>query len=660
MNPVSRPLRRLGRLLSCAVIAAAGATAAWANSTQGVWSPPGQDLPFFPVHAHLLPTGKVLMWPGDAGINGDAAMVFDPATGALSTVPKAGYDLFCSAHAYLADGQLLVAGGHIQNNVGVAKATRYSSASNTWSTAPDMNAGRWYPSVTTLGNGDALVVSGDISLTLGVNTLPQVYQAATNSWRSLTTAQLQQPLYPLMFLMPDGRVVDAGPGSTTRVLDTSGTGSWTDIGTRPGGFRDYGTAVMYDGKIFATGGADPPTSRAEVLDLNEPSPVWRSVAPMAFPRRQLNATLLPDGKVLVTGGTSGSGFNNPNTPVFAAELWDPVAQAWTTMASAQVPRLYHSSALLLPDASVLTLGGNNYLKPEIYRPPYFFKGTRPVITSAPGSIAYAGQFSVQTAQAAGIAKVTLIRLGSVTHAFNMNQRLNSLAFTAGTDTLTITAPADSNAAPPGDYMLFLVDATGVPSVASFVRLSGDAPPPPPPPPPPAPPTLTALTPSTALAGGSGFTLQVDGSSFVTGATVLWNGAGRTTTFVSATQLTAQIPGTDLVAAGTANVTATNPGNATPSNALAFAIAPSHVLTVNKTGAESNKGTVTSSPAGISCAKNCSTASAPFAQGSAVTLTAKAVGNARLGNWSGACSGSATTCTVTMDAAKSVTATFVRR
>lgn len=656
MNPVIRSFRRLGKLLSCAVIAVAGATAAWANSTQGAWSPPGQDLPFFPVHAHLLPTGKVLIWPGDAGINGDAAMVFDPVTGALSTVPKAGYDLFCSAHAYLADGQLLVAGGHIQNNVGVAKASRYSSASNAWSTVPDMNAGRWYPSVTSLGNGDALVVSGDISLTVGVNTLPQVYQAATNTWRSLTTAQLQQPLYPLMFLMPNGRVVDVGPGSTTRVLDTSGTGRWTTLGTRPGGFRDYGSAVMYDGKIFTMGGADPPTTRAEVLDLNEASPVWRSVAPMAFPRRQLNATLLPDGKVLVTGGTSGSGFNNPNTPVFAAELWDPVAQTWSTMASAQVPRLYHSTALLLPDGSVLTLGGNNYRKPEIYRPPYFFKGTRPVITSAPGSVAYASQFPVQTAQAASIAKVTLVRLGSVTHAFNMNQRLNSLAFTAGTDTLTITAPADSNAAPPGDYMLFLVDATGVPSMASFVLLSGDAPPPPP----PVPPTLTALTPSTALAGGSSFTLRVDGSSFVSGATVLWNGAARTTTFVSATQLTAQIPGTDLAAAGTANVAATNPGNATPSNALVFTIARSSVLTVNKTGAESNKGTVTSSPAGINCANSCSTTSVAFPLDSAVTLTAKANGNARLGSWSGACSGSASTCTVTMDVAKSVTATFVRK
>ena len=105
-------------------------------------------------------------------------------------------------------------------------------------------------------------------------------------------------------------------------------------------YRDYGSSVMYDnGKVLVMGGGDPPTNTAEVIDLNASTPAWRSVAPMAFARRQLNATLLPDGKVLVTGGTSGPGFNNTNTPVFAAEMWDPATENWATMASQQFPRL---------------------------------------------------------------------------------------------------------------------------------------------------------------------------------------------------------------------------------------------------------------------------------------------------------------------------------
>src|SRR5262245_2488607 len=146
-------------------------------------------LPFFPVHVHLLPTGKVMIWPGDGGISGNDPRRWDPADQNLTTLALSGYDLFCSAHAFLADGRLFVAGGHIQNGVGLPKATLYNSFSNTWAAAPDMNAGRWYPTVTTLANGDVLVVSGSIDGTVGVNTLPQVHQRRTSTWRSLPPAQ---------------------------------------------------------------------------------------------------------------------------------------------------------------------------------------------------------------------------------------------------------------------------------------------------------------------------------------------------------------------------------------------------------------------------------------------------------------------------------------
>ncbi len=164
----------------------------------------------------------------------------------------------------------------------------------------------------------------------------------------------------------------------TRYLDTSGTGAWTVVANRSAGNRDYAPAVMYaDGKVLVVGGGDPPTTAAEVIDLNQASPAWRTVAPMAVARRQLNATLLPDGKVLVTGGTSGPGFNNATTPVFAAEMWDPASETWSTMASAQFHRRYHSTALLLPDGRVLTTGGNNVLQVEVYLTAVSVQGAAP-------------------------------------------------------------------------------------------------------------------------------------------------------------------------------------------------------------------------------------------------------------------------------------------
>src|SRR5213078_1466981 len=219
---------------------------------------------------------------------------------------------------------------------------------------------------------------------------------------------------------------------------------------------------------------DPPTSAAEVIDLNAAIPAWRQVGAMAFARRHLNATLLPDGKVLVTGGTSGPGVNNTATPVFAAEMWDPATERWTTMASAQAPRLYHSAALLLPDGRVLTTGGDDITQVELYSPPYLFAGARPTITSAPAVVSFGQSYFVETPDAANIAKVRWIRLGSVTHAFNMNQRINSLSFSQAPGGLNVVSPSNPNLAPPGHYLLFILNANGVPSIAKIVQLGGSA------------------------------------------------------------------------------------------------------------------------------------------------------------------------------------------
>jgi hypothetical protein len=429
---------------------------------------------------HLLPTGKV-MYYGSGGTGADPHL-WDPVTETTSVITLPGYNLFCSGAAFLADGRLLIAGGHIANNVGVPYASTYDAVNNVWAPRPAMNAGRWYPTTTTLANGDVLVVSGSIDSSSNTNRLPEVYQDTSGTWRDLTGAQLDVDLYPWMHLAPNGKVFNSGPRPNTRYLDTAGTGTWTSLADHSSALnRSYGSSVMYaDGKVLVVGGGDPPTNTAEVIDLNAATPTWQPTGSMAYPRRQHNATVLPDGKVLVTGGTSAAGFNNYTGSVFPAEMWDPATGRWTTLSSAQVMRQYHSEALLLPDGRVLSTGDDQTTQVEVYSPPYLFKGARPTITSAPAAVSYGQSFSVSTPDAASIANVTWIRLPSVTHSFNQNQVITRLSYSQAPGGLSVVAPTNANLAPPGHYMLFVLDGTGVPSVAKIVRIGPDTGPPPPP------------------------------------------------------------------------------------------------------------------------------------------------------------------------------------
>jgi hypothetical protein len=442
-----------------------------AQGSQGQWSAV-QTWPIVSVHTHLMPNGLILFWDYSGNTR-----IWNPSTAAITTPAQPGRNTFCSGNCALADGKVFVPGGHIQNNVGLASSSMYNPFTGTWTANPNMNAGRWYPSATTLANGDALVHSGDSNV--GVNNdLPQVYQAATNTWRDLTSARLALTLYPRTFLAPDGRVFFAT--STSRYLNTSGTGAWTTVGPkRNPGTDNYGPAAMYDvGKILYVGGADPPTANAEVIDLNAPTPSWTQVAPMPQPRRQNNATILPDGKVLVTGGSASSGFNTPDGGK-AALLWDPATNTWTTLATQARYRGYHSTATLLPDGRVLSSGGDNEPNAEVFSPPYLFAGARPAITSAPASVGLGQTFFVGTPDGAGISKVTFTAPGSQTHAFDWHQRINFLTFSPAAGGLSVTAPASANVCPPGYYLLWLVNASGVPSVSAWVRVTAGAPPPPP-------------------------------------------------------------------------------------------------------------------------------------------------------------------------------------
>jgi hypothetical protein len=296
-----------------------------------------------------------------------------------------------------------------------------------------MENGRWYPSNVTLANGDVLVVGGTYLTSTEVftpalkpvlNTIPEVFDIASKSWRRLSTAaQGPQPewadYYPYLYVAPNGKVFSAGPQRVARYLDTSGTGKWTDVATSTGLlYRDYGTSVMYDeGKVLIAGGSlrddiFTPTASVEVIDLKAAKPAWETVDSLSFARRQLNTTLLPDGTVLATGGSKLPGFDNAAGAALEAELWDPNTEQWSIMAAQTRYRGYHSTAALLPDGRVLVGGGGHpdsavgaQANFEIYSPPYLFKGARPRITRITEGLAYNSRYLLETPDAAGIASV---------------------------------------------------------------------------------------------------------------------------------------------------------------------------------------------------------------------------------------------------------------
>ena len=315
------------------------------EATTGKWDAP-VPWAIVPLHMTLLPTGKILAWGKfEAGTQRMAnPRLWNPAAGPPTTAVTVRADtmLFCAGQTLMADGRVMVSGGHKEDDRGLDVTNIFDPVTETWASGlPKMALGRWYPTVTTMADGRVVTVAGRDANSNEV-LVPEIWE--NNRWVRLPGASLKYPYYPRQFLAPNGKLFYAGERVRSRWLDvdistTNGRGKWTSSASLDHVWkfnRDYGSAAMYDtGKIlYVGGGGDPnwsttdpkasaPTATAETIDLNVTGPRWSSTDPMHFARRHLNATILPDGHVLVTGGTTAGGFNTISGAVHAAEDWNP-------------------------------------------------------------------------------------------------------------------------------------------------------------------------------------------------------------------------------------------------------------------------------------------------------------------------------------------------
>jgi galactose oxidase len=452
-------------------------TAAASPAVAGQWTAP-LNLGLISIHAVVLHTGQLLLFSYPQNTVGSAATLWDPVSGSLTDVSLTYQrDIFCSGMTVLPDGRVFMAGGHIYQGIygyGVANTTIFDPSSNSWTEGPLMSQPRWYPTTISLGDGTVMIFGGTTAPKTNAVTIDH-YDPSSNTITTLpSTSNKSMATYPRMKLTTTGLLAWTNLG-TTYYLNPA-TSAWTKgpkLNSAGRGINDSSvllpglTEIMEIGGHLSTG----TTNTAEILDLSSSTPAWRYTAPMTYPRVWANNVLLADGTVLVVGGGGSGDYTNP---VYTPELYDPVAATWAQMAPQVAPRMYHSTAALLPDGRVLSAGeshGKLDKTGEIFSPPYLSAGPQPTITSAPASLGYNQQFAISTPDYATITGVALVKAGCVTHSNNFDQRYVDVAFQSdGSSGLTATSPPDSNHAPPGWYMLFIVNSTGVPSVATWTQV----------------------------------------------------------------------------------------------------------------------------------------------------------------------------------------------
>ena len=479
-----------GALAVALVLALQSPTLLAQPAVQGQWRTLSYLMPINPVHVTLTYDGKVLVVAGSGNVATETnfdAVVWNPDDDTFVTHALT-WDMFCNGASVLPDGRVFINGGTLQYDpfFGERRSSAYDPATGLFSDLPLMADGRWYPTTTTLGNGSIMTFSG-LKAAGGTNTTVEIYTPGAG-WSAPVAAGWTPPLYPRMHLNTDGRVFYSGSGRASRFFNPA-TMTWSTVVATMnyGNSRTYGTSVLlpltpanqYRPRVMIFGGSNPATNTTEIIDLSAPTPQWQFGPPMSQARIEMNATILPNGKVLAMGGSASD--ENAATASFNADLYDPATNTFSSAGVNAYPRLYHSGSLLLPDATVMLVGGNptrgSYEQHiEIYSPAYLFNANgspalRPTISGVPpGAFAYGQVFQVDTPDAANIASVVLVRPGSQTHAFDMDQRLVGMNFTVSNGRLNVTAPPHGNIAPPGYYMLFVLNTAGVPSVARFVQL----------------------------------------------------------------------------------------------------------------------------------------------------------------------------------------------
>jgi galactose oxidase len=488
-----------GAWTSAAEINIHGSGTTTTASTAGKWGAP-VTFPLVPASVAMLSNGRVLTWASyrsdNFGGNGlTYTATYNPSTGAVSqrTVSNTGHDMFCPGISMLADGRVHVSGGD-----DAGKTSLYNSTTDAWSTGDTYNISRAYQATTTLSDGRVFAIGGSWRGGTG-GKHGEIWSDAAG-WQRLSQVSVTPMLtadrqgvyradnHAWLFAWSGGRVLQAGPSKAMNWYGTTGNGTTASAGTRAADPDSMnGTAVMYDaGKILTLGGAPHyqdanATANAHVITISGTSTVTaRKVASMRYARAYHNSVVLPDGKVLVVGGQAYAVPFSDNTSVMNAELWDPATETFTTMAPAGVPRNYHSVAVLQPDGRVFTGGGGlcgscstNHFNAEIFTPPYLLNSdgtlkSRPSITSAPTTAAYGAAITVATDRA--VNRFSLVRLGTATHTVNTDQRRIGLTPTAVTGGYRLTIPSDSGVVLPGYYMLFALDASGVPSVARTIQI----------------------------------------------------------------------------------------------------------------------------------------------------------------------------------------------
>jgi len=473
--------------------------------------------PILPVHAALLNTGKVFFFCGSSNnptVFPYNSYVWDVSSGIFSSqdAPVDGsgnpIDLFCAGQSFLPNGNLMIAGGTLQYDpfYGLPAAFIFAPNTEQLTQVASMNSGRWYPTLLTLGSGAIFALSG-IDVQGNLNNNPEIYSSSfATGWKIFSQPTSYFPQYAHLFLLSSGQIFYSGAymagnnsvAPTILTLPSTFTQAITETplaGLEAADSGNQAASVLLppaqDQKVMICGGGNDDTGQAtdrvNIIDLKASNPTYTAAASLNYGRMHLSAVLLPDRTVFVCNGSQANeDITQGNLP---AEIYNPATDTWTVVATPNVSdRVYHSIALLLPDGRVVTGGGNpqrlnlclvndeppencQEMRLEIYSPAYMTQ-IKPVIQKAPPKIKYAQTITLQTPQARTIKWVHLLKPMATTHSCETEQRLVDLPITSRTqNALTVAVTNNPNLAPPGSYMLFIVDNDGVPSVASWTRLS---------------------------------------------------------------------------------------------------------------------------------------------------------------------------------------------